>query len=105
MMENQEEQDERRILEEALINPKAALMQLTLDIDRELRKLLASTGALSRYLSLLSPTFPNGMKILASVSGAKVPEELKEKVSEFWSLRNNVVHHNSEVPLLHLSEA
>ncbi len=96
--DNEIEQIERRVLEEALISSKAALMHLTLEIDRELRKLLVSTGVLKQYLALPSPTLPNGLKLLGSVAGAKVPRELEEKVSEFWSLRNTVVHRDSEVP-------
>jgi len=99
MMDTQE-QTERRILEEALVSPKTALMQLTLEIDRELRKLLVSTGALGRYLALASPTPPNALKLLSSVAGAKVPEELKDTISEFWFLRNTAAHQDSEVPLL-----
>jgi hypothetical protein len=90
--------DYASFLAEALINPKAALMHITLEIDKELRKLLVSTGALGRYRVLQSPTLPNGLEILASVEGAKVPEELKSRILEFWSLRNTVVHHDSEVP-------
>ena len=100
MTDNQQEQIERRILEEALMSPKAALMQLTLEIDRELRKLLVSTGALRRYMVLVSATPPNALEILGGVQGATIPEELREKVSEFWSLRNTVMHHDSEVPFL-----
>jgi len=44
------EQVERQILELALVSPKAAFMLLILEIERELRKLLASTGVLKRYL-------------------------------------------------------
>lgn len=100
MTDNQQEQVERRILEEALVSPKATLMQLTLEIDRELRKLLVSTGVLGRYLGSASPTPPNALTILSSVQGATIPEELKERVSEFWNLRNAVVHRDSEVPVL-----
>jgi hypothetical protein len=48
----------------------------------------------------MSPTLPNGLKILSSVSGAQIPPELEDKISQFWSLRNNVVHSGSEVPVL-----
>jgi hypothetical protein len=93
------EQTEREILEEALISPRAALMKLSLEIERELRKLLVSTGALKRYMELVSPTVRDALKILSSVSGAEVPEELHQKVIEFSSLRNRVAHYKSEVPL------
>ena len=98
MTETEYAQDYAQFLAEALINPKAALMHLSLAIDKELRKLLVSTGALRRYLTLRSPTLPNGLEVLASVEGARIPEELKNRIIEFWSLRNAVVHQDSEVP-------
>jgi hypothetical protein len=100
MIDNGQEERERRILEEALVSPKAALMQLSLEIDRELRKLLVSTGVLGRYLALVSPTPPKALKLLSSVEGAKVPEELRDTISEFWFLRNTVAHQDSDVPLV-----
>src|SRR5438045_2456577 len=98
MTETEYVQDYTRLLAEALVRPKVALMHLTLEIDKELRKLLVSTGALRRYLLLQNPTLPNGLEILASVEGAKVPEKLKDRILEFWFLRNTVIHHDSEVP-------
>jgi len=92
-------QEERRIKEEALISPKAAFMQLLIDIDRELRILLASSGVLNRYLADKVQTFPIALQHLASASGAKIPNELKERITEFWNFRNNVVHGESEVPI------
>lgn len=100
MINDQRDQFEQAILEEAWASPNAAVMHLAIEIERELRKLLVSTGALQRYLTLKSPTLPNGLKILGSVSGATVPKELGEKISEFWSFRNTAAHLGSEVPLL-----
>src|SRR6476620_10937897 len=100
MTDNQSEQVERLILEAALISPKAALMQLTLELDRELRKLLASTGVLKRYLDSDSPTLPNGLKVLSSASGATVPKEVEERITQFWSLRNKAVHQEVEIPVV-----
>lgn len=98
MVDNQAEQTEKQILELALISPKATFMLLVLEIDRELRKLLASTGALKRYLEHPMPTPPEALKILSSVSGAIIPVELKEKIAEFWTMRNSIVHRNIEDP-------
>jgi hypothetical protein len=67
-----------------------------------LRKLLVSTGALKQFLVLKSPTLPNALNILSSVSGATIPRELEEKISQFWSFRNSLVHSDNEVPLLAL---
>jgi hypothetical protein len=92
MMETQQaRQIDLRILGEALVNPKAALMHLTIEIDRELRKLLVSAGVLKRYLNLASPTLPNGVEILRSM-GSVVPKNLEEAIDAFWSLRNSAVH-------------
>ncbi|HET6844716.1 MAG TPA: hypothetical protein VFK06_23985 [Candidatus Angelobacter sp.] len=90
---------EQRIKEDALVSPKAAFMQLLIEIERELRKLLVSSGVLSRYLTHQSPTFPIALQFLGSVEGAKIPDELKEQIGEFWNLRNNVVHGENEVPI------
>jgi hypothetical protein len=98
MTDNQGEQIERSILELALVSPKAAFMLLVLEIDRELRKLLASTGALKRYMEHPAPTPPEAMKILSSISGAIIPVELKNKIAEFWIIRNSILHHNIEDP-------
>lgn len=89
----------QRIMEEALVSPKAAFMRLLIEIERELRKLLVSSGVLSRYLSHQSPTFPVALQLLGSVAGAKIPDALTEQILEFWNLRNNVVHGMSEVPI------
>lgn len=98
MTNNQTEQAERQILELALASPKAAFMLLILEIDRELRKLLATTGALKRYLENPAPTPPVALNILSSVAGATVPVELKTKIAEFWTLRNIMMHQQGEYP-------
>jgi hypothetical protein len=64
-------------------------MRLTLEIDRELRKLLAVTGALSKYQG---QSLPEAVDLLNNL---KLPRELKDTVSQFWSLRNFVVHGQS----------
>jgi hypothetical protein len=74
-------------------------MQLLMDVDRELRKLLVSTGVLGRYQTHRTQTFPIALQILASVEGAKVPGGLREKISELWELRNNVMHTGADVPV------
>lgn len=80
-----------RILGEALVNPKAALMQLTLAIEKELRKLLVSTGHLKKYLDSRSQTLPNGLQILIR-AGSEVPMGLDSAINEFWYLRNSALH-------------
>lgn len=89
----------QRIMEEALVSPKAAFMQLLIEIERELRKLLVSSGVLSRYLAHQSQTFPIALQLLGSVAGAKIPDALTDQILELWNLRNNVVHGMTEVPI------
>jgi hypothetical protein len=100
MTDRTKDQIEQAILEGALISPKATIMLLAIEIERELRKILASTGALQRFLTLKEPSLPNALKILKTVSGAKVPTELEDRIAEFWRFRNAVAHSNSDVPLL-----
>ncbi len=93
----QARQIDLRILGEALVNPKAALMHLTIEIDRELRKLLVSAGLLRKYIGL-SQGLPTGLAILR-LGGSVVPKNLEEAVHEFWSLRNSALHNaDFEVP-------
>ena len=94
------EQFEQAVLEQAAISPKAAIMLSAIAIESELRKILASTGALKRFLSLQQPTLPNALKVLGTVSGATIPKELEEKISQFWHFRNQTAHQGvAEVPL------
>jgi len=90
---------EQRIMEEALVSPKAAFMDLLIEIERELRKLLVSSGVLSRYLAHQSQTFPIALQLLGSVAGAKIPDALTDQILELWNLRNNIVHGMTEVPI------
>jgi len=82
---------ERQVLEEAATSPVAAVMRLSMEIDRELRKLLAVIGVLNRYPSELLPDLPEAIELLNAYQ-KDLPRELKEVVSQFWSLRNFVVH-------------
>jgi len=79
---------EQQILEEAAASPVVAIMRLTLEIDRELRKLLAATGNLSQYQGVL----PEAIGLLERANGIELPRELKDTLTQFWSLRNHVVH-------------
>ncbi len=79
---------EQQILEEAAASPVVAIMRLTLEIDRELRKLLATTGNLSQYQGEL----PDAIGLLEKANGIELPRELKDTLTQFWSLRNHVVH-------------
>jgi len=83
---------EQQILEEAASSPVVAIMRITLEIDRELRKLLASTGNLSEYQGDL----PEAISLLEKGNALQLPRELKDTLTQFWSLRNQVVH--NQVP-------
>jgi hypothetical protein len=79
---------EQQILEEAAASPVVAIMRLTLEIDRELRKLLAATGSLSQYQGEL----PEAIGLLENANGIELPRELRDTLTQFWSLRNHIVH-------------
>lgn len=88
---------EQQILESAAHSPQLALMMLSLEIDREIRKLLASTGVLRSYTS---QSLPEAIALLEQ--RVRVPADIRLTVSEFWSIRNAVVHAHVEdtsVPL------
>jgi hypothetical protein len=79
---------EQQLLEEAAASPVVAIMRLTIEIDRELRKLLAVYGRLAQYQGEL----PEAIGLLEMSSGGQPPRELKDTLAQFWSLRNHVVH-------------
>ncbi|MGD0570375.1 MAG: hypothetical protein ABSA78_18385 [Candidatus Sulfotelmatobacter sp.] len=79
---------EQQILEEAAASPVVAVMRLTLEIDRELRKLLAATGNLAQYQGEL----PEAISLLERGNALQLPRELKDTLTQFWSLRNHIVH-------------
>jgi hypothetical protein len=84
-------QYESAILEEAVHSPSVAMMRLSLEVDKQLRLLLASTGQLGRYTGQ-SPT--EALDLLAQVMdrASTLPEALRGTIESFWSLRNEVVH-------------
>jgi hypothetical protein len=81
---------EQQILEDAAASPIVAIMRLTLEIDRELRRLLAATGNLAQYQGEL----PEAIVLLEKANGIELPRELKDTLTQFWSLRNQIVHSN-----------
>jgi hypothetical protein len=79
---------EQRLLEEWAASPVATIMRLTLEIDRELRKLLGATGKLGQYQGEM----PEAVDLLQKGDGLQLPRELRDSLTQFWSLRNTVVH-------------
>jgi hypothetical protein len=84
---------EEKILEEAIQSPSIAMMRLSLEIDRQLRLILAVIGRLRDY----NGRSPSEALDLISLSneGAAIPSELRETITSFWDLRNHVVHGSS----------
>lgn len=84
---------EQQILESAAQSPKLALMKLSVEIDRELRKILASIGLLGSYTT---QPLPSALSLLEQ--RVRIPEDIRVTVSEFWSIRNMIVHSEREDP-------
>lgn len=78
---------ESKILEEAVQSPVAALMRLSLEIDRQLRLILAVIGRLSSYTGL-NPS--DAIELLSK--STEVPSELHTTMKNFWQIRNAIVH-------------
>jgi hypothetical protein len=77
------------VLQDALKSPSIALMKLSIEIDRQLRLLLGAVGGLSSYRTFNPVT---AMNLLAGISGVVLPDALKNSVTDFWNVRNSVVH-------------
>jgi hypothetical protein len=92
-MINKTAEFEQQILESAAQSPKLAIMRLSLEIDRELRKILASTGVLRSYTT---QSLPAAITLLDQ--RVRIPTDIKVTVSEFWSVRNMIVHSDQEDP-------
>jgi hypothetical protein len=78
---------ETAILEEAVQSPSVAMMRLSIEVDRQLRLLLAANGTLQKYTGQ-SPA--EALDLVATTM--TVPEALRGTVEGFWKLRNDVVH-------------
>lgn len=76
------------ILQEAARSPKAALILLASDIEREARQLLASVGRLEgqRYIPL-----SQAIDVLSKQFGG-LPGHIPSSLKFFWDARNRLVH-------------
>jgi ribosomal protein S6E (S10) len=81
---------EAKILEEAIQSPAVAMMRLSLEVDRQLRLILAVIGQLKDYTGQ-SPSEALDL-IGKSIEGSAIPVELRDTLKSFWNLRNMVVH-------------
>lgn len=81
---------EEKLLETAVQSPAVAMMRLSLELDRQLRLILAVIGQLRNYTGQ-SPS--EALDLIAKTAvGSAIPTELRYTVDSFWSLRNLVVH-------------
>ncbi len=76
-----------RVLDTAAQSPKAALILLSAEIERELRQLLGALGFLRGRENL---PFQQAWKELGEWGG--LPKHLLETVKLFWEARNRIVH-------------
>jgi hypothetical protein len=76
------------ILQEAARSPKAALILLASNVEREARQLLASVGYLKgqRYVPL-----PQAIDVLSKQFGG-LPGHIPSSLRFFWDARNRLVH-------------
>lgn len=77
----------KRIIEDSIRSPKAALLLLSSDIEREARHILASSGLLDgkNFVS-----FGKMMNML--VERGSMPNDLMGSVKMFWDVRNRLIH-------------
>jgi len=78
---------ERRVLEEAGRSPKAALLLLASEMEREVRQLLAAQGLLGSHRIV---SFPQAIQLLDQRGG--LLRHVASSVDLFWNLRNQLVH-------------
>jgi hypothetical protein len=71
------------ILGDAASSPKVALMALSVELDRELRRLAAATGWARGQSSSrgILRALPEG-----------IPDHLKDVIDQFWQIRTRIVH-------------
>jgi hypothetical protein len=81
---------EEKVLEMAAHSPAAAMMRLSLEVDRQLRLILAVIDRLKDYAGK-SPS--EALDLIAQTAvGSAIPSELRDTLDNYWVLRNQVVH-------------
>jgi hypothetical protein len=81
---------EEKVLEMAAQSPAAAMMRLSLEVDRQLRLILAVIDRRKDYTGK-SPS--EALDLIAQTAvGYAIPSELRDTVDDYWVLRNQVVH-------------
>jgi hypothetical protein len=79
--------DTRDLLVDASRSPKVGLIQVSADIERELRQFLLTTGWHTR---IRPASLPVMLKAVAKNFG--LPETVVSSVEEFWQVRSRIVH-------------
>lgn len=88
LAESPDDDQIKQILQEAVRSPRAALILLASDIEREARQLLASVGHLKgqRYVPLTQ-----AIDVLSKQFGG-LPGHIPSSLKFFWDARNRLVH-------------
>jgi hypothetical protein len=82
--------EESKLLTEAGRSPKAALLLLAAQLERELRRVLAALGLWTEGKPL---TFQQGLRLLENSPG--YPKTLGVAVRSFYDVRNRLIHGHS----------
>ncbi len=91
---------EEKVLEMAAQSPAAAMMRLSLEIDRQLRLILAAIDRRKDYTGK-SPS--EALDLIAQAAiGSGFLSELRNTVDDYWTLRNQLVHSGTSSPSLAL---
>ena len=80
----------QRVIDRAERTPKTALLDLTVEIERAMRLLLARSG----HISKASPSLRGLAEAVAEA--VNLPEGTLDALSRFREVRNNIVHSESE---------
>lgn len=75
------------ILDEAATSPKAALLLLSVEIETQLRQLLAELPA---EFKPSTRGIPRMADALATKFG--IPQSIRDAIKQFWAVRNKIVH-------------
>ena len=78
---------EPKILDEAIKSPRAALLLLASELEREVRQIVASLGLLRGRPFI---TMHQGLAILAQREA--LPTHVADSVQLFWNVRNQLIH-------------
>lgn len=84
----------QEILRIAVSSPKASLMLLSSEIEKELTKHMKSLNLPALLGMREGPYYPFIKSINILEERGKLPSDVMNVVRDFWSIRNNIVHGN-----------